>query len=542
MKTPEVAATLITDITALPRTPGVYLFKDASGQVCYIGKAKSLRDRTRSYLNGYRKEWKATTIVRQSVHLEHVKTNTELEAMLLEAKLIQSYQPPCNVLLKTGQPYLYFLLTDEPLPRFVITAQKKAKGTYFGPFIERFAARKAHRYLEETFQLYLCKKAIPGGCLAYHMNRCAGICRDSFDEQAYRDRLLLVKRALTRGKDEVQAELAESIATANAALNFERSAQLVKYQKAFTHIFASVAVKFDRPQSLQRLANKHMWLWHEDADEPFGHLLVLKEMNGIVRTVRRWCVVRGEQPVHEVVREYLESYYRSQAPAQQVLSMVPLENAPLLGEFITAWHSLPQSVTVSAPPGTEHAEVLALAELHAQQEWKKTTRSGSYLKRLLQTEKTPRTIDCFDISHKQGHAMVGSCVRFTDGRPDGRGYRRFHIKSLTQQNDYAALQEIVSRRYRNREELPDVIVIDGGKGQLSAVRRVMGRVLAGTNTTLISLAKREETIFSERFPEGKVLDQKGIGGQVLIALRDYAHHAAVSFHRETASKQNAVKA
>ncbi|MGD1997815.1 MAG: excinuclease ABC subunit UvrC [Candidatus Dependentiae bacterium] len=532
MITSKIAPTLITDISALPRTPGVYLFKDERGQVCYIGKAKSLRDRVRSYLNNYGREYKATTIISDSVRLEHVKTATELEAMLLEAKLIQSYQPPCNVLLKTGQPYVYFLITQQPLPRFTLTKNKQAKGTYFGPFIERNAARKAHRYLEESFQLYLCKKAIPGGCLAYHMHRCAGICRDDFDEEGYRSRLRMVQRALTKGREEVIAELQDQVKEASAALNFERAAQLVKYQKAFNHVFDSVAAKFDRPQSLQRLADKDIWLWHEGDDEPFGTLLLLREKGGIVRTSRRWCVVRGDQSLTEVLHDYIEGYYRLFTPAQQILCTHELPDAVLLGQFITQWHALPQSVTVSAPPGLEHGEIMVLANLHAHNEFAKTVRSGQHLKRLLQLSKTPRTIDCFDISHKQGHAMVGSCVRFTDGRPDGNGYRRFHIKSLNQQNDFAALQEIVTRRYRNREDLPDIIVIDGGKGQLSAVRAVMGHRLVGTTTTLVSLAKREETVFGEQFPEGKILDQKSVGGQLLIALRDYAHHAAVSFHRE----------
>lgn len=529
MKKP--VASLLTDIESLPSCPGVYLFKDAQGAVCYIGKAKSLRDRVRSYVNLAGKEWKSTTLMAMSTHLEHVVTNSELEAMLLEAKLIQSYQPLCNVLLKTGQPYLYFLITQEKLPRFIVTSHKKQKGTYFGPFIERTAARKAHRYLEESLRLYLCKTSVTGGCLAYHMGRCAGLCRPDFDEAGYRERLALLADALTKGRAAVIERLHAQLTVLNQQRAFERSAEVVRQIKAFEQVFSSLETKFDRPQSLQRLADKDVWIVLEHAGVQL--LMLFRERNAVLTKQQVFYFSRGGQDPVSLVSEYIESYYRLYRPSQQVLCNVSLESAPVLAAFVTQWHELPYTVTVSAPAAAAHGELMALATLYAQQERARTVHSGVGLQRLLSLPKPPRTIDCVDISHKQGHAMVGACVRFTNGVADTSGYRLFTIKSLDGQDDYAALQEVVTRRYREIDDLPDLLLVDGGKGQLAAVRAVCAPELP---MQIISLAKREETIFSLQFPEGKVLDLTNSAAQLLIALRDYAHHTAISFHRQTAQK------
>jgi excinuclease ABC subunit C len=175
--------------------------------------------------------------------------------------------------------------------------------------------------------------------------------------------------------------------------------------------------------------------------------------------------------------------------------------------------------------------------MYARDEYAKPEKLAQQLRQFLDLQRVPRRIDCFDISHKQGHAMVGACVRFTDGKPDPSGIRHFHITTVDGQNDYASLQEIVQRRYKTHADLPDLIVIDGGKGQLSAAAAVLTEILAGTQVDLVSLAKREETVYSKKFPEGKVLSTKLRAQGSLVALRDYAHHRAISFHRSVSSKE-----
>ncbi len=521
-------------IRSAPKTPGVYIFKQDDGTVLYIGKARVLRSRLQSYINGYGTDWKATSILDGSDFIEWQVTDSELAALLLEARLIQSYQPPFNILLKTGHPYVYFMITDEELPRFVMTRVKTKKGIYFGPFIDRGAARSAFRFLQQSFALLLCSRSIAGGCLAYHLNRCAGLCKPDFDRAGYLERLGLVRKALQSKPTEMMQLLDAQIAQSNAQLLFERSAQLTMYKESLRRVYDSLATGFDRPTSIQKLAEKDIWIWCPPVGEsPFASLFLFRESRGILKKERAWCVPLMEDDSAQEISNYVLSYYRAYRPSPQVLVSCAIADSELLSAFVAEWHQLSYGVTVNAPARPEHAEIMLHATVYAEGEQLRPEKMAQQLKQFLKLPVVPRRIDCFDISHKQGHAMVGACVRFTDGKPDHTGLRNFYIKTVEGQNDYASLQEIVQRRYKTVADFPDLIVIDGGKGQLSAVQAVLGPLLAtAPHVTLVSLAKREETVYSAQFADGKVLKQTEMGQGSLVALRDYAHHRAISFHRQ----------
>jgi excinuclease ABC subunit C len=534
MKSKKIAAL----INQAPQTPGIYLFKQDDGTVVYIGKAKQLKNRLQQYLAGYGSEWKATSILDAAEYVAWQETHSELAALLLEAQMVQSYQPPFNILLKTGQPYLYFCITNESIPRFELVRAKKKKGSYFGPFIDKGAARTAFMFLREMFQLFVCSRKVPGGCLAYHVGRCAGMCKDDFDRNGYGERIEFLKRILQSKPDEMQRYIAAEIATANTELRFERSAQLTRYSQAIARVYQTIATRFDRPNSLKKLAEKDIWVWlSPQYGEPFGTLFLFREQQGILRKERVICVPLIEEAYQEELRNYLFSFYRDTRPSPQIIISEAVAESDLLAGFVQEWHQLPYTVVVNAPARAEHGELLAHAQLYARDEYTKPEKLASQLRQFLDLQRIPRRIDCFDISHKQGHAMVGACVRFTDGRPDPEGIRHFHITTVEGQNDYASLQEIVCRRYKTPADLPDLIVIDGGKGQLSAAFEVLQEILAGTTVDLVSLAKREETVYSKKFPEGKVLSAKLRAQGSLVALRDYAHHRAISFHRRVSSKE-----
>lgn len=514
-------------IAALPDAPGVYLFKNKATTVVYIGKAKSLKKRVKSYVARYDLGLKEQLILDESVVVEHILTKNELAALLLEAELIQSYQPRFNVLLKTGQPYCYYLFTTERLPRFLLVRTKTAgKGTLVGPFLERSTARHAYEYLKKTFRLSLCSHSIERGCLAYHLGICAGNCRPDFDEAAYRSRLTKVKRALQGEKEPVVRELDAEIRLSNEALTFEYSAELVRYKQALAHIFDARAATAERPQSLQRRADKDIWLSLESAKSGLAYLVLYRQREGVLTL--RYLFALTDEP-----SEYIESYYRTALPAGQVILAEAYVDPVLLSAFCTEWHKLGGEVSVAVhTDGGPHGDVLASVRILASEHLAKKEGNGRALKILLQLPIVPHSIDCFDISHKQGHAMVGSAVRFVDGAPAPASFRHFLIRTLTEQNDYAALQEVVVRRYREGD-LPDLIVIDGGKGQLHAAEAVLAPLLVGTKTTIVSLAKREETIFGSHLPaDGIVLDPQSSVGQLLIALRDHTHHFAITYHRK----------
>lgn len=415
------------NIDHLPSLPGVYLFKDANNAIIYIGKAKSLKTRVKSYFQN-KTDWKVLSLLEEAAALDHIITHTEVEAMLLEAELIGIHKPKFNVLLKSGQPFVYILFTKNEPPAIEIVRNKRLKGTYFGPFLHKNQARSVVRFLIETFKLKLCNKKLANGCLDYHLGLCAGSCLDAFDLQEYLFRIELAKNALRRNQTAFLKDLDTRIKEHARLLQFEKAKMLHTYLLHFDTIFQTIAAKYDS-------------------------------------------------------HKYADALFAAMRPKQ-------------------------------AP--SEDQEQLARD-----------------LQELLQTPHPIYTIDCFDISHFQSSYIVGSAVRFANGIPDKDNFRRFKIRTLVQQDDYAALREIVERRYRNPEDIPDLILIDGGKGQLNAVKDLLPGHMC------VSLAKKEELLFTPLHPQGIPLDVKINIGKTLIALRDYAHHLAVSYH--TLRRNNQLK-
>ncbi len=513
---------LIKQIGQLPNSPGVYLFKNIEGIIVYIGKAKNLRARVRHYIQKGQDGFKESSIVRESSSLEHISTKTELEAMLLEAKLIQSHQPKHNVIFREGQPFLWLMVSTEKLPELVLVRNRKKKGTYFGPFIDKSSVRKVHDFLIKTFKLKLCHKKIPGGCLYYHLGMCAGSCKLDFNVDTYLERLELAKLALKQGHKKFLEYLQEKIQESNRALAFEQSREFHLYHQAFEQVFISLQADFSLAQARAR---KDIWVITPDE-----HALFLFTEQDSVLKKKEIFNFPYEQVSKETALEYLTSYYAQMLPAATILTNIAIDKEELdvMEAFLSEWHKEGGAATVMMPTEGHYASLVRMAVIQAEQIQKKQASLGKLLKTLLELPGEPKSIDCFDVSHKQGTFMVGSCVRFVDGKPAPDFFRRFKINTVYQQDDYASLRELVTRRYKEVQDFPDLILIDGGKGQLNAVQDLLPMA------EFISLAKREETVYSKRFMQGKVLDITTHPAQVLIALRDYAHHFAISYHRKLA--------
>lgn len=405
---------------SIPKLTGVYLFKDALGEIIYIGKAKNLHVRVNSYFQKYSSDWKIKQLIDEYADVDYILTPTEVESLLLEAELVQKYKPKFNVLLKEGQPFLYILFTNDEIPTIELVRNKKRKGTFFGPFIEKGPARKTYHFLMQTFKLTLCNKKIANGCLDYHIGNCAGSCKPDFDITDYRLRVNLAKEALKNNQADFIQEVKKNIVRYSGEYAFEKAQHMNEYLQNVDTIFTTLNMHF----STDKFATD---IFIASTPTPY--------------------FAQSNETINEDLQKFLGF-------------------------------------------------------------------------------KTPvRTIDCFDISHFQSSYLVGSCVRFTDGKPDKHMFRHFKIKTLTEQNDYAALQEIIQRRYKNKTDIPDLILIDGGKGQLSAAQHVL------PGAPMVSLAKREETLYGPQFVQGIRLDVKTNTGKLLIELRDYAHHFAISYHR-----------
>ncbi len=408
----------------MPQSSGVYLFKDSGGNILYIGKAKALKKRVLSYFQKADKDWKVKGLLEEATTIDYIKTNTEVEALLLEAEMVQKYQPKFNVLLRSGQPFLYLRFTDDGLE---VVRSKIKKGFYFGPFIYKQQARAVFEFLTKTFCLKLCNKKIQSGCLDYHLNNCAGSCLDVFDKAAYTMRLNLARTVLEQDHKKFLKTIKDGIKSYSEKLEFEKAKNLLLYKNQFEDLVAVIKTKF---------------------------------------SVEKYITDVAQATTHHSLVKDATDYYNTAHTLQVLLSL----------------------------------------------------------------QKAPMTIDCFDISHFQSNSLVGSCVRFNQGVVEKNKLRRFKIKTLHVQNDYAALQECVIRRYKNGLDLPDLILIDGGKGQRNAVFPFVHQ------TPCVSLAKKEELLFSDIHPEGLPLSLTTTYGKLLIELRDYAHHFAITYHRLLRSK------
>ncbi len=407
------------NIKNIPRSSGIYIFKNKKENIIYIGKAKDLYKRVRSYFQKQHENLKILELIKEQNSIDYILTSTEHEALLLEAQLIQKFQPKYNTLLKSGTPFMYLEITGDKL---LLSNRKpeKPSSIVFGPFLLRSKIRSVYNYLIKTFKLKLCNKKIDNGCLDFHLGICAGSCKQDFDLPAYKIRLKVVKELLNNNLEECKKLLTTQIKKYNYNLEFEKSKLLSNYLQDFDFICETLKLKF--------------------CEDKYKTEIIFKTSS----------------------KDQLRSILEAQNEIKSILNM----------------------------------------------------------------KKSPITIDCFDISHFQSSYIVGSCVRFTYAIPDKNKFRRFRIKSLITQNDYEALQEIVKRRYKKSEDLPDLIIIDGGKGQLNAIKHLVH------GTKCISLAKKEETIFFDNNNTELKLDIKTESAKLIIALRDYAHHFAINYHKK----------
>lgn len=527
----QTIPSLSEQIKKIPPLPGVYFFKDAQGHILYIGKAKNLKNRTASYVQNQFHDAKVHAIFEHATTIDYHITNSELEAMLMEAQLIQSNQPQFNVIFKSGQPFVYLLFTSGAIPELQLVRNRNKKGTYIGPFLEKNAARTVYNFLIKTFSLKLCKKKIENGCLDYHLGICAGICRKDFDLNAYKNRLTLAHKAITQGHKEFLETLMADIHQASKDEQFEQARELHEYYQACQKAFLYLDIK---PRGAGARIGHDIWLI--DYSNQAVHLFI-EQQNVVSKKQSFYYLFTDPATYTDHIYDYITSYYRTVRPALRILITHPFKTptTQLLENFLQQWHKLENPVTIITPTSGHEAALIRYATVSLEHYQRRQATLGQSLKKLLALPIIPTTIDCFDISHKQGHAMVGACVRFTNGHPDKPFFRHFHIKTVHENNDYASLAEVIKRRYKQAHDIPDLILIDGGKGQLSSVMPHIPPQVA-----VASLAKREETLFSRHFPEGKKLDIQSFAGQTLIALRDYTHHFAISFHRATERKKQVL--
>jgi len=538
----------------IPKEPGVYFMKDAREQTLYIGKSKCLRTRVRSYFRDFHGHMpRIAVMVMQVVDIEFIVTDTEAEALALEANLIKQHQPHFNVLLKDDKKYPYLCVTwSEEYPRIFITRKrrKRLKDRYYGPYVDVGLLRSSLHLVKRIFPLRQRPQPLfkDRPCLNYDIGRCPGVCQKLVSPEEYRQTLQRVVMVFQGRTTELVDILTAQMEAAAEALKFEQAAHLRDQIRGLERLCADQKVALpDDTVSRDAIALA--------ADEHHACVQIFQVRAG--RLVGRLGFVADAQSGSpgDILQRVLEDHYQTveavEIPAV-ILTQHDLPEADMLADFLTQRRG--RKVAIERPQRQTKADLVEMVERNAQYELARTQAVADRnhqamldLATVLDLPDLPKRIEGYDISHIQGSDAVASQVVFVDGMAAKQHYRHYKIKTPSVQaghsDDFASMAEVIRRRFRRyaadpdrprlgNPDWPDVVMIDGGKGQLSAVVAVLRELDVLKDLRVVSLAKKREEIFlpGESAPLETEPEQPGV--QLLRRLRDEAHRFAVSFHRQ----------
>ncbi|MCY0878542.1 MAG: excinuclease ABC subunit UvrC [Firmicutes bacterium] len=543
----------------LPKAPGVYLFKNSDGEVLYVGKAVALRTRVRSYFQApERLAPKVRAMMRHVADLEYIVTSTEVEALILEATLIKQMKPRYNIRLKDDKSYPYLRLTrEEEFPRLLLARNPGQDGSrYFGPYPHAQAARDTIRLLRKIFPIRNCTnqkfRNAARPCLEYHIGHCQAPCQGWVDQKAYGAMIEEVEAFLEGRADEVERHLKEGMEAAAEAWEFERAAELRNQLAAIREVREPQRVVQGTRRDLDAIS------WAIGADEAV--VQVFRVRQGRLSGRESFTLAGVEEASDESIAEaFLTQYYASaeDVPQEVLIKALPED----IGE-LKAWlrEKRGSAVDLKVPKRGDNRELLALVEKNAEmmrdEELRRRRRQAQDieagllgLQHALGLPKIPHRMECYDISNTQGTESVASMVVFTGGKPDKGQYRRFKIRTVSGPNDFLSMYEVIQRRFRHRDlaeenpglkrfaALPDLVIIDGGRGQLGYAVRAM-RELGIDDIPVFGLAKQHEWLFEPDRPDPIILDRDSEALRLLQHLRDEAHRFAITFHRQLRTRRN----
>ena len=541
----EQQAYILEKVSHLPTTPGVYLWRDKYQRIIYVGKAINLRNLVRSYVQqDVNRSVKVTAMMRRAWDVETIQTKTEMEALILEATLIKEHHPKYNIMLRDDKTYPYVKITvQEDFPRLFMTRRLERDGAkYFGPFTDVTAVHHVLRILRSYYPLRTCKSMkVERPCLQYHMHYCEGPCMNYVTVESYR-RYIDDIVALFEGKQvQIIQEITSKMEQASEDLEFELAA---KYRDDLLSI--------QKVQEKQRMVTQRgdMDVLGMAIDGPMACIQLFFIRSGRLLGRENYFVQHEGDSPDLVMTEFIKQYYGGSTfiPKELLLPMDSVDR-----ELFSEWFSSMkgQQVDVSVPQRGYKKDLIKMAEENAQnflaerrRQWQYTIdKSGGAVKKLaevLDLPRLPERMECYDISHMQGAETVASMVVFEGGKPAKREYRRFKLKTVQgKPDDFASMAEIMERRYGNEKDwpMPDLIIIDSGKGQLNAALPVI-RAMGVTDVPVISLAKRIEEVFVEGESESIILEHHTPELQLLQQIRDEAHRFAITYHRRLRGKRN----
>ncbi len=555
-------------LATLPAKPGCYLMKNAEGKIIYVGKAISLKNRVRSYFHADAShDNKTRRLVREIADIEWIVVGSELEALILEMNLIKKHRPKYNIRLKDDKRYPYIKIHwQEDFPHVTVTRLMQEDGArYFGPYTSAWAVHQTLDVLRRVFPYLTCDREISGqdlrACLYYDIKLCLGPCVGAVNREQYRQMIADLQSFLDGHSEPVLARVQAEMEKAAEELNFERAAALRDKIKALQSIVERQKVVFP-------------------ADYKDSDVLALARADGeacvqvfFIRggklIGREYFVLEGAEDAadSEVITQFIQQFYAEAANIpQQIMLPEEIEEAKIIQEWMRSRRG-GEKVKIFVPKEGQPQELVQMAAENAAEtlaalraRWQADThrqeQALAELQAALELASPPNRIECYDISHTQGVATVGSMVVFSQGVPDKKSYRRFNIESVSgAPDDFASMEEVLTRRFRRWQAaqsaeagpgskpdesfsvLPDLLIVDGGKGQLSRAMNVLEKFGLTERVPVVGLAKQEEEIFFPHRANSLRLPRHSQGLYLIQRIRDEAHRFAITAHRVQRSKQ-----
>lgn len=507
----------------IPTNPGVYLYHDEAGEILYVGKAKSLRSRVKSYFSSIDQPIKTRQLVSRIRAIDWIVVNSEVEALLLENKLVKQHIPKYNVNLKDAKTFAYISLTREPFPRILTSRKVSRKLESFGPYTDGFTRQDLQRLVVRVFKLRTCKTMPKRACLNYHIHLCTAPCIGKATAEQYAEQVKQARNFLNGNYQQTIEKLKTQMLTASQNQQYETALELR-----------------NQIQSI-RLLTEHQIVDNERRfdQDVVAFRRVGEKMLAVQMGVRRGVLLGKKdfsvdlQP--QIEQEFLKAFYATNQIPREILLNKPCWDGPeekkVLEEFFSAKRASPVSLTI--PRRADKLGLVRLAEKNLESSLDVDSALVD-LQNNLNLPVLPHIIECFDISNLGTEHVVSGMVTFKDAKPDKKNYRKFKIKTFIGQDDFAAVNEVVARRYKRqieeKSQLPDLVVIDGGPGQVSAAKAALQTL--GLQLPLIGLAKEREEIYLPNEASPRKFDKNSRMTLLLRKIRDAAHDFSLGYNRK----------
>jgi len=511
------------DIKNLPTDPGCYLFKDNSGKIIYVGKAKNLKKRIKTYFQKDDLDPKTQSMLKHVCSFEFIATDNEVEALILENTLIKKHQPKYNIRLKDAKSHTYILLTEEEFPRVLIDRRKTDKGKFYGPFVSAHERDYILEFLKKTFALRTCKKMPKKPCLRHHLNLCDAPCVGFISKSGYDEKIAKVKLVLTGHTDKLLKNLQEEMKNHSEKNEFEIALKIRNQISAIEHLHER--------QKMQREKRYDEDVINYEIKDDEVYLMLFNIYKGTLSNKNEFVFdYKGD-----FLEEFIIQYYSENAIPKEII--VPTVVSESIKQYLE--NKKGSKVIIKKPEKGEKKQLLDLVSKNIEITFFADVGKVEILKSKLNLQESPAIIECFDISHLSGTSMAGSMVQFRNGKADKNNYRRFKIRTVEGIDDFATIAEVVKRRYTRLKdedlEFPNLIIIDGGLGQLNFALQELKKL--DLKIPIISIAKQFEEIYVPGKTLPRRLPKKDKALQFIQEIRNEAHRFAIKYNRLLRKKE-----